>query len=70
WCKKTIEYFKKKGLPFEHIYVDLLNEEQDQVVSRELEKLNPDRSFPTVVIGDKVIVGYKINEFDKECKSI
>jgi glutaredoxin-like protein NrdH len=68
WCKKTIEYFKKKGLPFEHVYVDLLDEEQDQKVSKELEKINPERSFPTVLIGDKVIVGYKTKEFDEECQ--
>ena len=67
WCKKTIEYFKKKGIPFEHIYVDLLDEDQSKQVSRELEELNPDRSFPTVLIGDRVIVGYKTKEFDKEC---
>lgn len=70
WCKKTIEYFKKKGIPVEHIYVDLLDGDQDKLVSQELEKLNPDRSFPTVVIGDRVIVGYQTNEFDKECDGI
>ncbi len=70
WCKKTIEYFKKQGLPFEHIYVDLLKGGQDKLVFQELERLNPDKSFPTVLIGDRVIVGYKTNEFDEECKDV
>lgn len=70
WCKKTIEYFKRKRIPFEHIFVDLLAEDQEKLVSRELEKLNPDRSFPTVLIGDRVIVGYKTKEFDEECNVI
>lgn len=68
WCQKTIEYFKKKGISFEHIYVDLLDGEKEKLVSHELEKLNPDRSFPTVLIGDRVIVGYQTKEFDEECK--
>jgi glutaredoxin-like protein NrdH len=70
WCKKTIEYFKKKGIPFEHIYVDLLDEDQDKQVAQELAKLNPDGGFPTVLIGDRVIIGYNTAEFEKECADV
>jgi glutaredoxin-like protein NrdH len=64
WCKKTLEYFKQKGIPFEHIFVDEVDEDEYAAVLKELESLNPAGTFPTVCIDDKVIVGYKVDQFD------
>lgn len=66
WCKKTIDYFTEKGIPFEHIYVDLLEDEERKLIKEELGKFNPERSYPTIVIGHKVIIGFKQNDFEKE----
>ena len=66
WCKKTIEYFTKKEVEFEHIYVDLLDEKERDRIDKELETLNAGGNFPTVVINGKVIVGYRVKDFDKE----
>lgn len=66
WCKKTIEYFNKKNIKFEHIYVDLLDQPEKTKVMKELESLNPKANYPTISIGDKVIVGYKVKDFEEE----
>ena len=64
WCQKTIKYFKNKGIPFEHINVDELEGEEYETVKAELESINPECSYPTVCIDDKVIVGYKVDKFE------
>jgi ferredoxin-thioredoxin reductase catalytic subunit len=51
-------------LNIEHrvIQADLLGDEERQAMIAELKKINPSCSFPTVVVGDKVITGYKAQE--------
>jgi len=68
WCKKTIEYFATKGVKCEHIYVDLLEGEEQEKIGKEIAAINPEGNFPTVVIEGKVIVGYQVNDFEKELK--
>jgi glutaredoxin len=42
--------------------VDLLEGEERNAIIEDVKKLNPRCSFPTIIIGDKVIVGYKEKE--------
>jgi hypothetical protein len=42
--------------------VDLLQGEERKAILEDVKKLNPRCSFPTIIIGDKVIVGFKENE--------
>lgn len=42
--------------------VDLLNDQDRKAVLEDIRALNPECSFPTIVIGKKVIVGYNENE--------
>lgn len=44
---------------FEHIFVDRLYGEKRNDVMRELRRMNPNMSFPTMVIGDEVVLGFK-----------
>ena len=39
--------------------VDLLDGEERAVILADMKKFNPRTSFPTIIIGEKVIVGYK-----------
>jgi glutaredoxin-like protein NrdH len=64
WCQKTIKYFKNKGVPFEYVFVDELEGDEYDAVNEEIAAVNPEISFPTVCIDDKVIVGYKVDEFE------
>ena len=47
---------------FDAIDVDLLEGEERAAIIEEVKKLNPNCSFPTILIGDQVIVGFKENE--------
>jgi glutaredoxin len=48
-----------RNIPFECIYIDLLTGEERSETLRELRRINPEATFPTLVVGDKVIVGFK-----------
>ena len=62
WCKKTREFLSSMGVAFDYIYVDLLNGEERAEAVAEVKKYNPSTSFPTLVIGEKSIVGLKEKE--------
>lgn len=59
WCRKTKELLNELGVEYEYIYVDLLEDEDEDTAMDEVKKWNPRLSFPTLVIDDKCIVGFK-----------
>lgn len=63
WCRKTRKLLDDLGVEYDIVDVDLLrNEEQDRVI-KEVKQWNPSCSFPTLVINDnKCIIGFKENE--------
>ena len=66
WCKKVKRLLGNLGLPYEFIDVDELSGWDEAEVMEELEKFNPRRTFPTIVIdGSKCIVGFKEDEIRK-----
>ncbi|HNX40308.1 MAG TPA: glutaredoxin family protein [Methanothrix sp.] len=62
WCKKTREFLSSLGIAFDYIYVDLLKGEERAEAISEVKKYNSSLSFPTLVIGEKSIVGLKEKE--------
>jgi glutaredoxin len=62
WCKKTKEYLSNQGVSYDYIYVDLADKAERPKILAEVKKYNSDTSFPTLVIGDKVIVGFREKE--------
>jgi len=67
WCKKTRMLLENLGIDFNYIYVDLLSGEERSKVINEVEKWNPQLSFPTVVINDNdVIVGFREEEIKEK----
>jgi glutaredoxin len=60
WCKKTRMLLEELGIDFKYIYVDLLTGDERSEVIKEVQKWNPQLSFPTVVINNKdVITGFR-----------
>ena len=60
WCKKTRRFLDAHGLDYEVEYADLLSGAEKARCMAELERWNPRRTFPTVVVDDKeVVVGFK-----------
>lgn len=69
WCKKTRMLLEELGIEFKYIYVDLLKGDERSQIIKDVEKYNPQLSFPTVVINNKdVIVGFKKEEIMEKLK--
>lgn len=68
-CKSTKKLLNKNDIKYEIFEVDTCPADQRGKLIDEVKQYNPACSFPTLVIGDKVIVGYRENEI-KEALSI
>jgi glutaredoxin-like protein NrdH len=58
-CKATKRFLKKNGIDFDYVDVDKLDGEEKETVEQEVLELAGGLRFPTIVIGDKVIVGFQ-----------
>ncbi len=61
-CKATKKLLNDCAIKFEFEDVDLLEGDERKVILEEVKKWNPKCSFPTIIIGGKVIVGFKEDE--------
>jgi glutaredoxin-like protein NrdH len=64
-CKATKKLLDDCTVRYEATDVDLLSGQERAAVLEEVRKLNPQCSFPTIIIGDQVIVGFKETEIRK-----
>ncbi len=64
-CKNAKEFLDQCGVEYECHHVDWLTGEERTNILAEMKKYNPAQSFPTIVINDKVIVGFKKDEIEK-----
>jgi glutaredoxin-like protein NrdH len=61
-CKSTKKFLSDCTVMYDFVDVDLLQGEERKAILKDVKKFNPKCSFPTIIIGDKVIVGFKENE--------
>jgi glutaredoxin-like protein NrdH len=61
-CKAAKKLLNECAATYDFIDVDLLAGEAQKAVLEDVKKFNPECSFPTILIGDKVIVGFRENE--------
>ena len=61
-CRATKKLLGKCGVKYEFTDVDQLEGEERKAILEDVRKLNPRCSFPTIVIGETVIVGFKEDE--------
>ena len=61
-CRATKRFLDECGVEYDFTDVDLLEGEERKAVLEDVRKLNPACSFPTIIIGDKVIVGFREDE--------
>jgi ferredoxin-thioredoxin reductase catalytic subunit/glutaredoxin len=62
FCQAIKKMFDDLNISVRCIQADELSETDKSRVIKELREVNPQCSFPTVVIDDEVIVGYKVQE--------
>ena len=61
-CNATKKFLDECNVEYEFEDVDILQGEERAAILEDIKKWNPNCSFPTIIIGDKVIVGYKEND--------
>ena len=61
-CKACKSLLNECGVDCEFTDVDLLPEEEKNQVVEEIKEISSRCAFPTIVIGDTVIVGFKQDE--------
>ena len=61
-CKSTKKLLADCTVQYDFVDVDLLKGEERQAILEDVKKFNPKCSFPTIIIGDTVIVGFKEKE--------
>ncbi|MBW2029858.1 MAG: glutaredoxin family protein [Deltaproteobacteria bacterium] len=61
-CRATKRLLGECGVKYDFTDVDLLQGDEGRAILGDVKKFNPRCSFPTIIIGEKVIVGYKEDE--------
>ncbi|MBW1693029.1 MAG: glutaredoxin family protein [Deltaproteobacteria bacterium] len=61
-CKSTKKFLDDCTVMYDVVDVDLLEGEERKAILEDVKKFNPKCSFPTIIIGKKVIVGYREEE--------
>lgn len=64
-CKAAKRLFDECTIKYEFTDVDLLSGAERLAIIEEVKRFNPDCSFPTIIIGDKVLIGFKEQEIRK-----
>ena len=67
-CRNTKEFLNDCGVNYDCIDVDKLDKEERAAILEDIKKINPNCSFPTLIIGDKVIVGFRKEEITEALK--
>ena len=69
WCKKTKQLLTDLNVMYDYLDVDLLIGEEQTKAMSEIEAVNPQGGFPTMVIDKtKAIVGFRPEEIQAEFK--
>ncbi len=58
-CKSTKKLLNECTIQYDFVEVDLLEGDERKAILEDVKKFNPKCSFPTIIIGEKVIVGFK-----------
>jgi glutaredoxin-like protein NrdH len=58
-CKAAKKFLENCGLKYEFQDVDMLSGEEQAALIEEVKKFNPRCTFPTIIIGNKIIVGFR-----------
>jgi len=61
-CKSAKKLIGDCTIKYEFVDVDTLKGDERKAILEDVKKFNPRCSFPTIIIGEKVIVGYKEKE--------
>ena len=58
-CRSAKKLLSQNEIEYDYVDVDQLTGDERKTMIEKVKSLNPRCSFPTIVIGDQVIVGFK-----------
>jgi glutaredoxin len=58
-CKAAKEFFDNYGVTYDCKEIDTASEKDQPALMEEVKKFNPACTVPTIIVGDKIIVGFK-----------
>ncbi|HML53112.1 MAG TPA: glutaredoxin family protein [Solidesulfovibrio magneticus] len=67
-CAQAKEFLDERKVAYDPVSVDFMSGDERTQVLDTLRKLNPAITFPTIVIGEKVIVGFRREEIEAALK--
>lgn len=65
WCRKTKKFFNDHNIPFECVDYDLVGEDIQEKIMDEIKRHGVSISFPYVMIGEKIVVGYNPKKYSE-----
>ena len=61
-CKALIEFLQENEVEFSFVNIDELEGKERRDMVKEVKRFNPRCTFPTLVAGEQVVVGFRIEE--------
>ncbi|MEN6441306.1 MAG: glutaredoxin family protein [Syntrophobacter sp.] len=61
-CRNAKQLLDECGVTYQCVDVDKLEGEERRQIIEEIKKENPKCSFPMLIVGDKVIIGFRAEE--------
>jgi len=58
WCRRTKQFFTDRGVPYDSVDIDKVDDDEGDRLADEAYDLSGSRAYPVVRIGDEVVVGY------------
>ncbi|KHK01356.1 glutaredoxin family protein [Desulfovibrio sp. TomC] len=69
-CTRAKDYLDEHNIPYDAVNVDFLSGEERNQVMDTVRKYNPEVTFPTIVIGSTVIVGFRSEQIEAALKEL
>ncbi len=58
YCRMSRQFLDENGVAYDVVEVDKLEDDDKQTAIAEVKSLSGGTSFPVIVVGDEVVVGY------------
>ena len=68
-CRKTKQFFRDRGIPFDFIDYDLASEDEQNKIASEMMNHTGHIAFPFVKVGDTVVIGFNPERYEQLLKS-
>jgi glutaredoxin len=65
WCRKAKKYFTDRGIEFDYVDYDLQPVQEQEKIEQEMKQRGGPLSFPWVLIGDDLVVGWNPAKYDE-----